>query len=160
MRAMIDARRLTSRTLTRAMLAALGVLFVVCSATAVGAVLTINRSGDDARVSGELAAAYLSAQNALSREDDAEDAYKREPDPALRQQFERSAVQMRAALTRIQRADEAPDRALARRTLSVHEVYVSATRDTSMQPTATTPSVWTRSTPSAATPRRTSSGCS
>jgi hypothetical protein len=36
---------------------------------------------------------------------------------------------MRGALTRIQRADGAPDRALARRALSVHEAYVSATRD-------------------------------
>ena len=124
-----DTGALTGPRLTRLALGALGLVLLCFVALSVVGGVRGSRSAEQARTSGDLVESYLLAHDALSTEDEIEDAYKDDPDPALRPDFEDAAAQLDRALARLASQGGPNDRALARAARPVHRRYAEAMRD-------------------------------
>jgi hypothetical protein len=120
---------LTGGIVTWATVAGLGVVLAVFAAIGFGGALSGSRSAAEARRTGDLTAAYLRAQDGLSREDAIEDVYRLDPDPVLRRRFEAAVGDLDGALVTLLESGAARDRALARRARPLHDTYAQAMRD-------------------------------
>ena len=107
----------------------LGVVLLAFAALIVGGSMRDTSTARSAERSGDLAEAYLRAQDALSREDEIEDVIKDDPDPQLRPQFEAAARDFDLAMTSLQQSGDMRDRALAGRATRLHRRYAMAMRD-------------------------------
>jgi diguanylate cyclase len=121
--------RLTSRVFAWVTAGGLGVVLALFALIAVTGAVSGERATEEVRDSGDLAGAYLRAQEGLSQEDEIEDAYKDAPDPALRVEFDVAARQLDAALRQLEESGGPRDRELARQALPLHDRYASAMRD-------------------------------
>ena len=106
----------------------LGVVLLAFGALIIGGSLRDSTTAREAERSGDLAEAYLRAQDALSREDEIENVYDDGPAPALRSEFNAAAADFDAALLVLQRKGDARDRLLAGRADVAHRRYVDAMR--------------------------------
>jgi diguanylate cyclase len=122
-------RELTGRLAARATVGGLGVVLALFAVIAVTGALSGHRAAEEVRRSGDLAGAYLRAQEGLSQEDQIEDVYKDAPDSALRVTFAAAADQLDGALRRLARSGGPQDRELARQALPLHAQYASAMRE-------------------------------
>jgi diguanylate cyclase (GGDEF)-like protein len=122
-------RRRLGGIVTWALVCGLGAVLAAIAAIAVSGALSGSRAVDDVRHSGDLAGAYLRAQDAFSREDAIEDVYKDDPDPMLRPAFADAAADLDEALAALLRAGGPRDRALAKAARPVHREYAAAMWD-------------------------------
>jgi GGDEF domain-containing protein len=121
--------RLEGRTITLLTIVGLGVVLAAFAALMIGGALRGQSAADQVARSGDLAEAYLLAQDAMSREDQVEDVFKDDPDPALEREFRAAAHDFGAAMAKLERSPDVRDRDLAERATGLHRRYVVAMHD-------------------------------
>ena len=120
--------RLSGSAVSWLTIVGLGVVLLAFAALIVGSSLRDASTVGSAERSGDLAEAYLRAQDALSREDEVENVYDDGAEPARRGEFDAAAREFDAALVVLRRKGDARDRRLAGRADVAHRRYVDAMR--------------------------------
>jgi len=119
-------RLLTASRARTAIVAGLGVVLVLVAAIAVIGARAGARAAADVRTEGALTAAYLNAQDALSREDAVEDAAGDAPAALSRRRLAGAARRFDAAMAVLAASPHARDRALVAELVPLHATYVAA----------------------------------
>ncbi|MFB9445636.1 bifunctional diguanylate cyclase/phosphodiesterase [Dactylosporangium vinaceum] len=115
-----------SRRVRQVSAAGLAVVVLALAALSIAGVVRTRRAADTVTRSTTLAAAYERAHDAAAEEELAEQHYRLEPGPPVREAHAAAAIALRGALAGIERLGNAGDRAVAGRVRALHEEYLAA----------------------------------